>query len=178
MRSQKRDFVVEYKSRRKTQVSPKSIWANIDLKAASKAVDADENLLFKLKEPAGVCEDTTRPPEPISPAELSTLTEDKSQKYTDLSDEDASAPIAVVVPETTALTDKEVMLVRRRKSVRTGISKVRGQRRDPVEINDSSVSQEELETLHAENVRLKLMLRANLVRDNELLRAMLERFGL
>jgi hypothetical protein len=177
MRSQKREFVVEYKSRRKTQASPKSIWANVDLTAAAQAVDADANLLFKPKGPAGIGDDSAWSPKRMSPAELATPVEDSSESCADLSNENAAAAIAVVVPETTVLTDKEVMPVRRRKSVRMGISKVREPRRDPVQIDDGPVSQGELVLLQAENARLKLMLRANLVRDNELLRTMLERFG-
>lgn len=73
MRSQKREFVVEYKTRLRTQFSPKSIWSGIDLKSASKAVEADADLLFKQLDPVPTCVDNNTSLKPASTSEPATL---------------------------------------------------------------------------------------------------------
>jgi hypothetical protein len=175
MRNQKREFVVEYKTRRRTQVTPKSIWEDIDLKAASRAVEADANLLFKPEEPAGPLVDATHLLESVSAAEPGSSSV-SSMKCASPSDGNMSAPIAAVA-QTVVQTDGEASPVVRQKPKRQKASKSREQGIDLIGANGSLVSLEELAGLQAENARLKLILRASLVHDNTVLRAMMARFG-
>lgn len=62
--------------------------------------------------------------------------------------------------------------------VRIRSSRRLGGERDPIAVNDSVISKEELRELEAENARLKLALKTRLLRDKAVLQAMLERFEL
>ncbi|TAY27782.1 hypothetical protein ELH93_29095 (plasmid) [Rhizobium leguminosarum] len=175
MRSQKREFVVEYKTRRRTQFSPKSIWSGIDLKSASKAVEADADLLFKQLDPVPTCVDNTTSLKPASTSEPATLPSVSLAKCDSPLSANASQPIA-------AETDKVVAQVRSDRLAKPQAqawiraSTGRGGEWDPIAVNDSVISNEELRELEAENARLKLALKTRLLRDNAVLQAMLERF--
>ncbi|WP_155248971.1 hypothetical protein [Rhizobium leguminosarum] len=177
MRSQKREFVVEYKSRRKTQVTPRSIWADIDLKAASQAVEADNDPLLKRKEPVHPPVEIVRSPEPVSKAEPVVATEATPNKCDSPMAANVSVSIEVAVtPSVVDVTglDRPSM---RQKPIRKRTSKSRGGQWVPIAVTESLVSLEELVELETENRRLKLALKTRLVHDNQVLQVMLERFG-
>ncbi|MBY5572264.1 hypothetical protein HFO55_34785 [Rhizobium leguminosarum] len=175
MRSQKREFVVEYKSRRKTQVTPRSIWADIDLEAASQAVQANTHLLFKKKEPANPPVEIVRSPEPVSKAEPVVAIEATPDKCDSPVAANVSVSIEVAVtPSVVDVTGRDRPSMRQ-KPKRT--SKSRGGQWVPLTVTESLVSLEELVELEAENRRLKLALKTRLVHENRVLQVMLERFG-
>jgi hypothetical protein len=177
MRNQKREFVVEYKSRRRTQVSPKSIWADTDLKAASKAVAADANLLFKQLAPVPTRVDNTPSLKQVSTSAPVAASSVSSAKGDSPFSANASQPIVDETDKTIAKVRSEDGPSAPQAPVRIRASRGRRGERGPIAVNDSPISKEELGELEAENALLKLRLRANLVRDNKVLRAMLERFG-
>ncbi|MBY5445801.1 hypothetical protein HFO93_20410 [Rhizobium leguminosarum] len=177
MRNQKREFIVEYKSRRKTPVSPSSIWADIDLKTASRAVEADTEMLFKQEEPVHPPVEIVQSPEHVAKAEPANTTE--------VTSENCDSPMAANLSGSTevAATPSGVDVAsqdrpsRRQKPLLKSTSKGQGRQCVPIEVTESLVSLEELADLEAENRRLKLALKARLVHDNQVLRVMLERFG-
>jgi hypothetical protein len=177
MKFQKREFVVEYKSRRKAQINAKSIWADIDLKAASKAVEADTGLLFKPKELVNSPGDTAQSPNTAPQAMLSPPADVAPSHSSDRQTSAAmSAPIrAVVEPLVVQVADPIHKPARKAPTAEKRPSKAR--KVDLPAVIAGTVSLEELEGLEAENARLKLALKAKLAGENELLRKALERFA-
>ncbi len=177
MRNPKREFVVEYKSRRKTQLSPKSIWANIDLKAASKAVEEDASLRLAQTQPArppidvGQSLDTSSKAAPTVSAEGASV-RCENLNTVSLSSLSEPAPIPSVVhagaPARISKRQRPGFRTRRPK-----IEKVPG----PAAPIENTVSSGELEALEAENLRLKVVLKAKLAKENEFLRVMLMRLN-
>jgi len=177
MKFQKREFVVEYKSRRKAQMTAKSIWADIDLKAASKAVEADTGLLFKPKELLNSPGDMAQSPNP-APQAVSSPPADVAADH--ISDRQTSAAISApikAVPERPAVEVTDPMRPFERKPPTTAKRPYKARRADLLAVTAGTVSLGELEGLEAENMRLKLALKAKLAGENELLRKALERFS-
>ncbi|UIK01531.1 hypothetical protein LZK82_30820 (plasmid) [Rhizobium leguminosarum] len=177
MRNQKREFVVEYKSRRKTQVTPSSIWADIDLKTASRAVEADTEMLFKQEEPVHPSVEIVQLPEPVSKAEPTNTTEVTSENCDSPMAANLCGPIEVTVTPSGVDVAGQDRPARRQKPLRKRTSKSEGGQWVPIAVTECLLSLEELADLEAENRRLKLALKARLVHDNQVLRVMLERFG-
>lgn len=177
MKFKKREFVVEYKSRRKAQMTAKSIWADIDLKAASKAVEADTGLLFKpkvlLNSPADMAQSPNTAPQAVSSPPADVAADHNSDRQTSAA---MSAPIkAVAERPVVELTDPMPPFERKAPTATKRPYKAR--KADLPVVTAGTVSLGELEGLEAENMRLKLALKAKLAGENELLRKALERFS-
>ncbi|MBY3321334.1 MULTISPECIES: hypothetical protein [Rhizobium] len=177
MKFQKREFVVEYKSRRKAQITAKSIWADIDLKAASKAVEADTGLLFRPKElgnsPGDMAQSPNTAPQAVLSLPADVAPNHNSDRQTSV---DMSAPIKAVAEQfVVEVADPIRPPARKAPTTEKRPSKVR--RVEPPALIAGKVSLEELEGLEAENAHLKLALKAKLAGENELLRKALERFA-
>lgn len=177
MKFQKREFVVEYKSRRKAQITAKSIWADIDLKAASKAVEADTGLLFKTKELVDSPGDMAQPQSTAPKAEWSPPADVAADHNSDRQTSAAmTAPIrAVAEPPVVEVAYPIRPPARKAPTAEKRPSKAR--KADLLAVIAGTVSLEELEGLEAENAGLKSALKAKLAGENQLLRKALERFG-
>ncbi|MFT4181383.1 MAG: hypothetical protein QM636_05620 [Rhizobium sp.] len=200
MKTQRRSFVVEIKSKRRSLKTPaKSIWGDADLKALAQAVDDNAPHLFSSNDTssrpdadsavppdllhaksaderpgeAGVAQAT---PSPLGETEADT----PKRQQADPMAVDAAEPALSDRPETQSQTVPVAARTRaERKAARaTGKAEPRGNKTARSETIGSVSSLDDVATLDAENRRLKKLLAERLRSENLQLKKMLERFAI
>lgn len=186
MRSQQRNFVVEFKSRSRqgkaSKSKPTSIWGDTDLKAVARQVEDQSAHLFERLDETGVNTDTRLqtdtlphstpatecPPELLegnAPAVVAKSIAHASIDNSAVETHQASEPTSAKAPKAKA---------RRRASRQKQAKHSVGLLVEPMETSNSD---SELADLEAENKHLKALLREYLLASNRRLKKMLLRFS-
>jgi hypothetical protein len=153
MKNPTRNLIVEYKGRR-ARTSPKSMWGDLDLKSIAQQVEEDQDL----KVP-------TVPDQVDQTIDIHNVdrTEEKVASHVDslpVSDLDQSEKIQDSVrSQTVAVRRKKNTAARQRKASAPSV--------------ELAAESTDLESLDAENIRLKILLAAKLREENDQLKAML-----
>jgi hypothetical protein len=185
MRSQQRNFVVEFKSRsRHNKSKPTSIWGDTDLKAVARQVEDQSAHLFKRFEEAELKNDTLLTtytlPHLSAAAAIECppdLLEGNAPEVATISI--AHGPVDAPVVETHQASEPTFIEASKVTARRRATRQKQAKRSVdlPSEPMDTSSSIAELADLEAQNKRLKALLREHLLASNRRLKEMLLRFS-